>query len=215
MAQKSSEEIEDSLEERKIRIRQFNKFLKFYFNWIIIGIVAVIFISGFFFLLLPKYRQTAGYIKASNQQQALDTSAKREELKKIQQLLAAYDGIDKKYIDKINAIAPVIKNKEELFSELNYLVSVNQLVLQTITLSQKDGYEDQGLVPISPAQGKIPTNIETVNIILTIRGINYESFKGFLTALENNLRLMDVLTVSYAPSSESTSLSINTYYSKK
>jgi hypothetical protein len=215
MAQKSSEQIEDSLEERKIRIRQFNKFLKFYFNWIVIGLVAVIFISGFFFLLLPKYQQTAGYIKASNQQQALDTSAKREELKKIQQLLAAYDGIDKKYIDKVNAIAPVIQNKEELFSELNYLVSVNQLVLQTITLSLGDGYKDQGLVPISPAQGKIPANIETVNITLTIRGINYESFKSFLSALENNLRLMDVLTVAYNPGSEATTLSINTYYSKK
>jgi hypothetical protein len=215
MAQKNSEEIESGLEERKTRIRQFNMFLKYYFNWIVVGIVALIFISGFFFLLLPKYRQAANYISLANQQQALDASAKEEELKKIQQLLAAYDSIDKKYIDKINAIAPVIKNKEELFSELNYLVSVNQLILQSISLSVGDGYQDQGLLPATPAQADIPASLETVNVSLVIVGINYESFKNFLAALENNLRLMDVLNVSYSPQSDATTLSVNTYYSKK
>ncbi|MDD4901778.1 MAG: hypothetical protein PHE24_01450 [Patescibacteria group bacterium] len=214
MAQKSPEEIEGNIEEKKIRTKQFNKFFSDYFNWIVGGVVVAIFIIGFFVLLLPKYGQTVDYLNISNQQEILDASAKRDELSKIQQLLTAYNKIDKQYIDKVNAIAPVIKNKEELFSELNYLVSVNQLFLQSISLSSTATYQDQNIVPIAPQEKAISGSLETVNIVLSVKGTTYESFKNLLSDLENNLRLMDVLSIKFSPSGQTTSLIINAYYSK-
>ncbi|MDD5527509.1 MAG: hypothetical protein PHO56_00845 [Patescibacteria group bacterium] len=215
MARKNSEEIEEDIEEKKIRTKQFNIFLSDYFNWIVAGIVAVVFLFGFFALLLPKYEQAVNYIRIVNQQQVSDTSAKLDELNKTEQLIAAYKNIDKKYVDKVNAIAPAVQNKEELFSELNYLVSVNQLFLQSVSLSVNDGYQDFGLLPISPEQQKIADSLQTVTVTLSVAGIkNYETYKNFLTALENNLRLMDVLNISFTPNAGSTSFTINTYYSK-
>jgi hypothetical protein len=214
MAQKSQEEIEDSIEERKNITRQLNKFLSDYFNWVVAGIVLIVFVIGFFAILLPKYEQTVKLIDAGNQQQTLDTSSKQNELDKINKLLATYNGIDKKYIDKVNAIAPSIQNKEELFSELNYLISVNQLSLQSVSLSPIENYQDQGLMAISPAQQAIPNEIQMVNVSIAVNGIDYESFKNLLTSLENNLRLIDVLSLNFAPGSSNTTLMIDTYYSK-
>jgi hypothetical protein len=215
MEQKSAEEIEGDIEEKKVRTKQFNKFFSDYFSWVVAGVVVVVFVFGFFILLLPKYEQTVNYINAVDQQQILDVSAKQNELDKIKKLVAAYNSIDKRYIDKVNGIAPTIQNKEELFSELNYFISVNQLFLQSISLSESDGYQDQGLVETTPAQAAISNSLETVRVTISVRGINYESFKNLLSALENNLRLMDVLSVGFNPGDQNTVLTINTYYSKK
>ncbi len=214
MAQKSPEEIEGQIEENKVRSKRVNKFLSDYFNWIVGFVVAVVFILGAFFLLLPKYEQTANYVNTVNQQQVLDVSSRQDELNKIQQLLASYNKIDKTYIDKVNAIAPAVQNKEELFSELNYLVSVNQLFLQSISLSSADNYQDQGIVPITTQEKPIISSLQTVTIVMAVRGTTYESFKSLLSSLENNLRLMDVLSIRFDPNAQTTELTINTYYSK-
>jgi len=213
MAQKNSEE-DGGVEVRKIRIKQFNEFLDDYFNWIVAGIVVLVFVSGFFAVLLPKYQQTVALINSVNEQQSLNVTAKQSELDKINQLIASYNKIDKKYIDKVNAIAPLAQNKEELFSQLNYLVSVNQLYLESITLTSFDNYQDQNLISVPPSEKAIGDSLKTVNIALSVRGTTYESFKNLLSSLENNLRLMDVLSIKFDPGSQTTELVINTYYSK-
>jgi hypothetical protein len=214
MAQKSSDNLEGAAEEHNLHIKKFNKFLDDYFSWIVAGVVVIVFVLGFFVLLLPKYEQTVKFVNDIDQQQSLDVTAKQTELDKINQLIAAYNKIDKKYITKVNAIAPAVQNKEELFSELNYLVSVNQLVLQSISLSSVGAYQNQGLMSIPPAQSAISESLQTVSINLTVKGTSYESFKNFLASLENNLRLMDVLSIQFDPHGQSTTLVINTYYSK-
>jgi hypothetical protein len=214
MAQKNSEGIEAGIEQHNIHIKEFNKFLDDYFSWIVVGVVVVVFVLGFFTLLLPKYEQTVKFVNDANQQQSLDVTAKQTELDKINLLIAAYNKIDKKYITKVNAIAPVAQNKEELFSELNYLVSVNQLILQSISLSPVGAYKDQGIVPITPAQAAISDGLQTVSVSLSVKGTSYESFKNFLASLENNLRLMDILSIQFDPQGQSTTFVIDTYYSK-
>jgi hypothetical protein len=214
MAQKDSEQIDAGAEGRNSRSRQFNKFLENYFKVIVIGIAAVIFIFGFFVLLLPKYEQTVKYVDVFNKQQSLDVSDLQSQLKKTQQLIASYDNISQEDVAKIAAIAPAVQNKEELFSELNYLVSTNQLILQSISLSSASGYQDQGLLPITGANTAVASSIQTVSITLSLAGVNYTALKNFLSVLENNLRLMDVTHLTFSPQGESVQMSINTYYSK-
>jgi hypothetical protein len=214
MAQKSLEDIDNTVEGRSLRVKEFNKFLDDYFGWIVAVVVILVFALETWALLLPKYEQTVRFIDSIDQQQSLDVTSKQTELDKINQLIAAYNKIDKKYITKVNAIAPAVQNKEELFSELNYLVSVNQLILQSISLSSASTYQDQGLLPIESDQSGISDRLQTVTIGLSVKGTSYEAFKNFLASLENNLRLMDILSIQFDPQGQSTSLIINTYYSK-
>jgi hypothetical protein len=215
MAQKDSGEIKGGVEGKIFYFRELNKFLSDYFNWVVAGIVAVIFIAGFFFLLLPKYQQTVNYLRVFNKQQLSDNSAKQDELNKIQQLIASYNSIDKSSIDKVNAIAPIGHNQEELFTEFNHLIASYQLFLNSISISVSDGYTDKNLMPITPADAAIAAGLRTAHVSISINGLtSYDSFKGFLTAMENNLHLMDILNVTYGANSRGLELSIDTYYSK-
>jgi Tfp pilus assembly protein PilO len=215
MPETKFEEKEGELEAKKILIKKLNKFFSDYFKWLIVLVVAVIFTSGYFFLLAPKYRQTAKYVSVIGRQEALDLEAKKSELAKIKELAEAFKKIDKKYIEKINAIAPVKKNKEELFSEINYLVSQSGLFLQSVSLAEGGDYRDLGLV--NPGAGDAATSkkIEMVGISLMVRGADYKAFKNFLANLENNLRIMDVANISFDPSGQAVTLTVNTYYTKE
>jgi hypothetical protein len=155
MAQKYSGEIKGGVEEKFFYLRELNKFLSDYFKWVVAGIAAVIFVAGFFFLLLPKYQQTVNFLDVFNKQQVMDTSAKQNELNKIQQLIVSYNSIDKSSIDKVNAIAPVAHNPEEMFTEFNHLIASYQLFLNSISISIGDGYADKNLMPITPADAAI------------------------------------------------------------
>jgi len=215
MAQKYSGEIKGGVEEKFFYLRALNKFLSDYFKWVVAGIAAVIFVAGFFFLLLPKYQQTINYLDVFNKQQIMDASTKQNELNKAQQLIVSYNSIDKNSIDKVNAIAPVAHNQEELFTEFNHLIASYQLSLNSISISVGDGYTDKNLVPIAPEDEAIAAGLQTAHVNISISGLtSYDSFKSFLTAMENNLHLMDILNVSYGADTKGLDLSIDTYYSK-
>jgi hypothetical protein len=214
MAQKNTEEVRGGVEEKNIRLKKLNKFLNDYFNRIVAVTVATVFIFGLIFILIPKYQQTVKLVDSLNQQQTLDVKAKQQELEKINQLIATYSKIDKKYIDKIDSVVPLSENKEELFSELSYLVSVNQLFLNSVSLSTVSLYENSGLLPVDRADKDIIDNLQEVTVSISVKGTNYQSFKNFLSALENNLRLMDVVSIQFDPQGENASLVINVYYYK-
>jgi hypothetical protein len=214
MSKKYFIEKEEDLEAKKLWLKKTNKFLSDYFNFIIVFIVASIFIFGFFFLLKPKYEQTVRYINILSRQEQFDYQAKKDELDKIKELLAAYEGISPKLLDQVKAVAPVRKNKEELFPEINYLVSKNQLFLQSVSLSSVSGYQSEVSLPATAAQVRAAENIESVALTLSVLGTDYAALKNFLTSLENNLHLMDVANVTFSPGG-AINLTINTYYSKE
>jgi Tfp pilus assembly protein PilO len=214
MLEKSLEEKDEAAETKKIFVKKLNKFLNDYFGWIIVFFVFVVFVLGFFFLIQPKYLQTTRYVRAVSTQEKADFEAKSEELLKTKELLTVYKEINSSYIDKINAIAPVRKNKEELFPQINYLVSKNQLLLQSVSLGEVVDYQVNSAFKTNAQDNVIAQKIESVSVNLSVGGTDYDAFKRFLTALEDNLRLMDVVSVNFDPVSKTTSLTIITYYAK-
>lgn len=214
MVKNDSEEKENSRELKKIWTKKFNLFLSNYFNWFIFLIVVLILVLGFFYLLKPKYEQTVQYVNIINQQGALDFEAKKAELAKIKELLSTYQNLDKASIDKMNYITPVIQNKEELFTEINYLVAKSQLTLQSVSLAEAGSYQDRGIFKAAASKNNLAGKIEVVSINLSVLGTDYGAFKNFLSVLENNLRLMDVVNLSFNPSGQSTNLTLNVYYLK-
>ncbi|MFA5247765.1 MAG: hypothetical protein WC415_00765 [Patescibacteria group bacterium] len=197
--------IED-LKRHKLIKRKINKFFSDYFNWLVLIVVLIILASGYFVILKPRYDQAMTIINIFSQQEALDFENKKNELEKIKELLASYGEVDSKYKEKISSIAPVRKNKEEIFSEINRLISRNGLLFQEISLSTG------GSNIFSTADDP---NLETVTINFSVLGADYEAFKNFLSAMENNLPLLDILNLSFSPSSRTASFVVNTYYLKE
>lgn len=218
---KEDELVENKKEERSKQLaRELNRFLGSYFKWLVFSVVIVIFLAGYFSLLRPKYDQTMNLINIINRQEQLDFAAKNEELQKIKDLLKIYASIDKKYVDKVMAIAPVKKNKEELFSEINYLVARNGLFTNGVSLSQGSSYSDlqakmEALAGTRPKDYFTSGDLEAVTVSFVVQGTDYDTFKRFLSSVESNLRLMDVISIGFDPNGKSATLVINVYYTKK
>jgi Tfp pilus assembly protein PilO len=207
------EEREQSLRQKKMLKKTINKVLSDYFGFLIAGVVVVILAFGFFFLLKPKYDQTMQIISVINKQEEADFENKKRELQKIKDLLKSYNDIDENYRKKVFSIIPERENKEEIFSEVNYLVSRNGLILQSVALSEGGGgYDISDGVSGGGEDYLASGEIKKVTISFSIRGTDYESFKNFISAIESNLPILDIVNLNFDPGNNASSYLIDTYY---
>jgi Tfp pilus assembly protein PilO len=197
----------EDLKRNKLIKRKINKFFNDYFNWLVAAAMAIILAAGYFVVLKPYYDQAMAVVEASNQQGALDFDSKQKELNEIKKLLSSYESIDDKYKEKIRLIAPNRENKEEIFSEINRLVSQNGLLLESISLSETEDGND--FLKIDDP------DLAIVSVKISVRGTDYESFKNFISALENSLPLLDVLSLNFSPTGRTSEFVIDTYYLKE
>lgn len=207
-----AEEKEQGLRQRKLLKKTINKLLSDYFNIFIAIAVLLVFIFGYFFLLKPKYDQTVQVISVINKQDEADFENKKKELQKIKDILKSYNEVEDSYKKKILSIAPVRENKEEIFSEINYLVSRNGLILQSVSLSEGGGYDISDSISSGGENYLASGEIKKVTISLRVGGTDYEAFKNFLSAMENNLPLLDVVNLSIDPGNKISNFLVDTYY---
>ena len=205
-------EKEQAMRQRQMLKKTLNKMLSDYFVFFIVGVVVVILSFGFFFLLKPKYDQTKQLISVINKQEEADFESKKNELQKIKDLLQAYKDIEENYKKKINSIVPYRENKEEIFSEINYLVTRNGLLLQSVNLSEGGGYDISDSLSLGGKDYLASGEMKKVTISFGVRGTDYEVFKNFLSAIENNLPILDVVSLSFDPNNKVSNFLIDTYY---
>jgi hypothetical protein len=206
------EERERGLRQRKMLTKSVNKFLSDYFGFLIAGVVFLILAAGFFMLIKPKYDQTVQVIGVINKQEETDFENKKRELQKIKDLLKSYNDIDQNYKNKISSIIPIRENKEEIFSEVNYLVSRNGLILESVNLGEGGGYDISDSLPGGGEDYLASGEVKRISINLRVRGTDYEAYKNFLSAMENNLPILDVVNLSFDPGNKVSNFLIMTYY---
>lgn len=201
------------IERKKAFIKSVNKFLNNNFKWFIVLSAIFILVSGYFFLLKPKQDNVQKVVNIINQRREKDYQNKKRQLEKIRDLLLAYSKINSAYIEKIDSIAP--PDIDGLFTEMNQLISRQGLFVQSLNINEVGSRDPK----ISKSKGKnidylTSGKIGRIKIGISVRGTDYESFKNLLYSLENNLRLIDVERVNFNPSSQSTELTLYTYYIK-
>lgn len=108
-------------------------------------------------------------------------------------LITKIEGFAKKYaenavaIERYASIVPARKSAPELVSSLQTLANSNGLQLTTLALAT------------NAKETKNPYESQSVDIGLTG---GYPSFKSFLTALERNIRIIDITSIDANPTSE-------------
>jgi len=123
---------------------------------------------------------------------------------------------NKESIDKINFILPRERDLPNLIIQLEALVLEQGLLLEQLELSvAEEG--TSGKAEELRTTKTTAMNYHTVDINLGFMG-NYSAFKNFLKAVEENMRLMDVDSISFSPESEENpgifkfNLRLKTYY---
>ncbi|MDA3802595.1 MAG: hypothetical protein PF488_01700 [Patescibacteria group bacterium] len=191
-----------------------NTFLNKYFNLIIAVIVIFIRFFGYLFVVLPKYSNTNILIKTNISDQKKLYAQQKRKLDSLRILNELHGKIPAEDLNKFNDVLPSKYQTETLFGEFEEIITDGGWTLNSINwtdLSQEEeqlGEEDSMLVAENNSK------IGIIKLNLQIQNLDYAGVKRLLKVLENNLRLFDIVSLSFSGES-SASLTLYTYYYEK
>jgi Tfp pilus assembly protein PilO len=108
----------------------------------------------------------------------------REVIRKRDELLGRYNSISSADIDKIRKFLPAGSAITELLIDVDELADSAGVHVQSI------GFQES----VASAED-MPSDMSALQLSLTVTG-QYDDFRSFITLLESNLRLIDVITIS-------------------
>jgi len=198
-----------------------------FFWFVSLFIVLVILLIGYTYFLQPKWAEVkkTGILdyntELKNKQEAEDYLARLDEsLKKFQQ-------INKSDVEKLAKILPAESGIPDLFIILEKLMAASQLKLKSLDISQGGGQAVGGqkladTIPELQAEAvtSASVNINTLSINLNISGgKQYSDLKNLLENIEKEIRIMDIVSLTYSPpgggvsgGEASYSINLTTYY---
>jgi Tfp pilus assembly protein PilO len=140
-------------------------------------------------------------------------------LAKVEQLSKIYKD-NKENIDKIDFIMPLKEDVPNLLVQVEGLVLEQGLILDKLEVTVP-AEETAGTVNLAEARFKKEAPVAKYNILNIDLGFigDYSALKNFLKATEENMRLIDINSISVSPESEASGifrfdLSLKTYYQK-
>ena len=208
-------------DEKEGQTRQkINVLLIEYFKWLIAFLVLVVFILGYFFLLKPKYEEIAKLTGDGQLSQEQEYLERREYLDKLKNLVAVFQSVKSSEIKKIDYILKPKDVPEELFSQVEAIVKKNGLLLKSLKIESggeesKDSSQKVSRTTEEKTEVALPPEIGKTKATLEVLGVDYFGLKSLLASMENNLMLMDVASVNFAPEGNSVQLVFYTYYLKE
>jgi len=135
--------------------------------------------------------------------------------RKLESLKKKYDTMSDE-IERVSQAVPAGEDTPGLLVQLEQLASQNGLILNNVSFAVQDTKKakkttvvtGEGPLPVSStgtASGALPTaqksampaGVKIMTVDLSLSGAQ-NSFKAFLSALEDNLRIMDVTTIDFA-----------------
>ena len=131
-----------------------------------------------------------------------------------QKTLDSFNDLFKKYkllgddVNKLSLVVPDKENLDEIIVSLEAMAKENGIFLESVAFQPK----------VSQSSASVDlSRINVSQINLNASG-NYEAFRSFIGALENNLRIMDIKLVKFGQQGQQDDFKINlgidTYYTK-
>jgi Tfp pilus assembly protein PilO len=187
--------------------QQINNLLNKYFKWVILLVVVFILITGYFWVVKPKYEETMASLEERLDLEKQEYLSKKKKMQKIEKLAMTYNEINDRKIKRVNHLLPTDYSYESLFTEINALVSNNGMLLTDIGIKESEAKDSDE----KGAEKDLPNLIKITEIEVEVMGVNYSGLKNLLSDFENNLRLLDITGVNFDPGSSSVSLVMQTY----
>lgn len=180
-------------------------FLNLYFN-AFLALALIIFLAiSYFVVLKPKFDVTLTAIQISIADQQKIYAQEEAKLAGLRSMAELYKKIDSGDLSKFNKLLPDFYAPEQLFGELEEIISKQGLIVGSISLNP----------PVETGSAALPASVGRLSISLSLGAIDYRGLKNLLNTLETNLRLLDVTKVSFSPEGSAATLEIDTYYYKK
>lgn len=164
-----------------------------------IASVAFLIISAVLIWQIAENYPQIGILQDKIKAQEMVVKDSEDTLKRLKEFIV-FTEKNKEIINRFDSILPADEYKPNLLSDLDSLANTNGLS------TLKIGFEEN----IKPANGEKNTagslhknnDFDSRSIKMSLRG-SYFSFKNFLSAVEKNLRVMDVVSVDFSADSSS------------
>ena len=167
---------------------------------IIILILIVAFVVILFLFDLPIYNEVT-YLRNEIKTYKDFLEEKEELVIKVNQLKQIYES-RKGELSKVHYALSFEKDIPNLIVQLEALTSENGLILENLAFIEKKieqkGKVEWGKEEATPISGVKPKKAhKSLGVTLSLTG-SYQSLKSFLKALEFNVRLMDIKSISFS-----------------
>jgi len=187
-----------------------NIFLNKYFNLILSVFVFVILIFSYFLFIGPKFNSTRSIIQDNIANQKALYSQQKKKYNSLKAIAKTYSEIPSADLQKFNTVLPNVYQAERLFGEFEEIVNKGGWILNQVEIMSDDENQSVSLEASSAMVGSANEKVQELRILLVVQAIDYNGTKNLLKMLENNLRLFDVIDLSF--SGESAEIILNTYY---
>lgn len=177
---------------------------------LILPIAMISIIAALLWFIYPTY----GEIKNLTQ----EIEAKEDTLEKKQKLIIDIEKLVNQYEDiegRVNKVFYALPNEAEISNvlvQLEALASENGMIFESSNFSkeqqiaQKKTTSENNVASSSDSKTAIQQNIieqiKSISVDISLIG-SYENFKNYLKSLENNIRIMDITSISFSSSSNS------------
>lgn len=171
---------------------------------IITIILLIVFVVIVMFLDLPAYNKV-GFLKNEIEKYSQFLEEKEELLVKVGQLKEIYESREEE-INKVYYVLPPSADIPSLIVQFEALVSENGLILGNLSFSQVQAAKKTSKVTWEEGEGEeldavveteVQKTYQSLGISLSLTG-SYQSFKSLLKALEYNIRLMNIKSISFS-----------------
>lgn len=209
--------------------QQINQFITTYFTYLAVGLVIVMTILFWQFLLRPQYRaiQESGILQYDSIAQTL--ADRKIYVQQLQNMKQEYDQFDRRSLRYVDVALPEEYSQADAFAEVNALFEGTDLAVQSMNVAALTNGEvadatDAAVDPTVTVTPTAPSGYEVVLITVNVTArqigvandsgssaLSYTDFKRILQKIEQHQHLLNLDQLVYAPDSNAFTLILKTY----
>ncbi len=169
--------------------------------WASFGLCALLLILGYAFV----FRRQIAQLRIADRIAQLDGERGEKEayLKKLETLAREYADFAAEDVERARTMIPNEDDVPGILAMLEAASSSSDVLITAVNFAAAD------------TSGVDVKNVGALSIAISLQHGNYERFKLFLEALQDNLRLFDVRSASINPAAASYTLTLRAYVWKK
>lgn len=185
-----------------------------YYKMTSIAACAMALVLSYIFILSPKVSSIRSIRGAQYDAIAKEKSDLEQKLSYLAKAQESKRNISQREIENIDSVIPTSPLSPQILAGLEQIAKTSNVVIEGIDLAIPDANTNKKIDPAKEAvkEPDLPEGVFTVEVILSIRSGPYDNLKLFLSNIEKNIRLMDIISVNYTPASKNYIISARAYY---
>lgn len=173
------------------------------------GILTVLIVAGggYFLIIAPKLAGIQGSTSKDVAEKQALIQANEAEIQRLRSLEEDLQSVTASEQRRLESVMPSAAELDDLYVQFSDLAS--GLGLSMVSL----GFSDTGSSATGEEKQQLDGDIQTLDVTFTVDGVEgYDGLKQLLDTLHNNLRLIEMNSLSYTPDTTQYSLVLKLYY---